>query len=463
MSYLKRLKKIFIGDPWIWGSILFLIIYPLPGVMHGMADINIHEKETIIQTEGEIPEAYYFTPEVSIEYNLTKHLAFIVVSLILMVFIANFVHKQLNLPSKRNVELFLKYTLIASWFALIGVMIFGTEINESKRWIFIFGISIQVSEISKVILVLLAAYTLHYNQGGGRRPDKRQYRTILILTIITCFLIFLEDFSMAALIFMTIFAIMFAGRVPSKYWRTLVLSGIAIATIGITLGHHIPFANKRAPTWQKRIYEMYHVNVRIDFSEDSKPDWIKEEKAPQLHTQEDGKQVLIKSNRDESDFRRNAIIEAGFWGVNPIEKTPQDEIKNITSDFILTLIILHRGYLGSLLIVIAYLIILIRTQRIIIGHSEMAFSVLLGVATSIAFTIQAFTHIGVNSFLFPSTGQPLPLVSVGGTAMLTQALLLGVLLAVSHQAHIDKKNKTNYEAAESSSIEGIAHSSNEQP
>lgn len=301
----------------------------------------------------------------------------------------------------------LKYTVfskIAQFgvFLLIPLLLFtllkGVSAGEASRWISIPGtqLTFQSSDIAKIILLIFVARTLTLKQG--QLDDfKSLFKFILLPVGFICLLIFPANFSTAALLFVNCLFLMFVGQVKLKFIAYILG---ACAGFGLLLGviiYQFPDLISRGATWKARIE---------NFSKgDSK-------------------------NNYQSDQAKIAIATGGIIGKGPGNSTQRAFLPQASSDFIYAIIIEEYGLFTGAGMLFLYMILLFRGIRIL-RDSEKTFGGLIAVGLSFSLVFQALINMAVAVNLFPVTGQPLPLVSMGGTSVWFTCISIGIILSVS--------------------------------
>jgi cell division protein FtsW len=140
----------------------------------------------------------------------------------------------------------------------------------------------------------------------------------------------------------------------------------------------------------------------------------------------------------QNEQAKIAIAKGGIFGAGPGNSVQRNFLPNPYADFIYAIIVEEYGFLGGFAIIFLYLLLLHRSIRILI-KTPNSFGALLAVGLTISLVVQAFLNMGVAVHLFPNTGLPLPLVSMGGTSTLFTCFALGVILSVS--AHSENENQ----------------------
>lgn len=333
----------------------------------------------------------------------------------------------------RYFKLMTPFLLLFSIVTLLWVLLAGTKIGDAGRWINLFGFTFQPSEIAKGSLVLAVAQILSIMQDeDGADPKAIKY--ILVLSIPIIFLIFLENFSTAALLSIVVYLMMFLGRVPMKQIGILTGIGLGVMILGLAFiwfaGHdkeelermekqqkiemvagvkkEKSFLDKvfhRADTWKSRL---------MKFADDK-------EVAPEDYDLDKDAQVA---------HANIAIASSNVLGKGPGNSEQRDFLAQAFSDFIFAIIIEEMGFVGSGLVVLLYIFLLFRAARIA-SRCEYNFPAFLVMGLGLLLVIQALFNMMVAVGLAPVTGQPLPLISKGGTSTIINCAYIGAMLSIS--------------------------------
>lgn len=300
-----------------------------------------------------------------------------------------------------------------SVFLLILTLIIGAKENDGARWLN-FGIKFQPSEIAKGALVLFVALILSFGQTE-KGADKRAMKIILFATCLTCALIVTENLSTAALLFATVFVMMFIGRVPTKQLGKIVgvclLGVVLLATIVTILPKEKLDESKllhRASTWVDRVKD--HTSDKETMSDT----------------------IFLRDHAQEARAKI-AIASSNMIGKMPGNSEQRDHLAQAYSDFIYAIIIEEMGVLGAVFVAFLYIILLFRAGRIA-SMCERNFPAYLTMGLAILLVIQAMVNMLVAVGLIPITGQPLPLISRGGTSTIINSVYFGMILSVSRYA-----------------------------
>lgn len=286
-----------------------------------------------------------------------------------------------------------RFALLLSIPLLLYTFIGGVTVNGAARWISLFGVSFQPSDFASLALIVNLASMLSKRQQNID-DIKESLIPILFWCGMICGLIALTNMSTAILLLITCMLLLFIGRVPTKYLAMLFFVGILFGALAFTFG-------VRGGTMVNRIKQWYSFT-------------IKGEGEPQFQS----KHGII------------AVATGGVMGKGPGNSDQRNILPNPFADFIFAIYIEEYGMIGAIILIGLYLLILHRGMKAAY-NSERAFGGLLSAGLCFDFVCQAFTNMGVVVGLGPVTGQPLPLISMGGTSMVFTGLAIGIVLSVS--------------------------------
>ena len=335
-------------------------------------------------------------------------------SVILMVgaFIVVLVH---NIPCKYFSVLpffLLPLSCILLVFVMGMGMITGDRVNGAARWMTFFGIQFQPSEIAKMAVIIVTAFILSkFQDEDGANPKAFKY--IMWITGIVFILIAPENGSTAALLAGVVFLMMLIGRVPWKQIGRLVgIVGVSLTLLVSVIVLIPPKAYQNIPgthrfaTWQSRIKGFFEDKGEIPAAK-------------------------FDIDKDAQVAHANiAIATSHIVGKMPGNSVQRDFLSQAFSDFIFAIVIEELGLLGGGFIVMLYLWLLIRAGRIA-KRSDKHFPAFLVMGIALLLVSQAMLNMMVAVGLFPVTGQPLPLISKGGTSTLINCAYIGMILSVS--------------------------------
>lgn len=350
-----------------------------------------------------------------------------------------------NIPYNRY-RLMIPFLTVFSAATLLWVLIAGAKIGDAGRWISIFGLTFQPSEIAKGTIVLLVSQILAMSQRDNG-ADETAFKAVLWVTIPTCVLIGLENLSTAVMLFCVVFMMMFFGLVPMKQLMKLASYIILIVAFVLAMimlvGHDISDEEKQLAkteqvdgTQEKNIIEkIFH---RVDTWKSRIISFWKPMPAPQDYDLDKNAQVA---------HANIAIVSSGILGKGPGNSIERDFLSQAFSDFIFAIIIEELGLLGAFAVTSLFVILLYRCGRIA-SRCEKRSPAFLVMGLGILLTSQAILNMMVAVGLVPVTGQPLPLVSKGGTSTIINCAYIGMILSISRYTnrrnalrHIEDRTK----------------------
>ena len=318
------------------------------------------------------------------------------------------------------------------------MLIGGESINGANRVISLAGITFQPSEIAKGTLVLYTAQILSATQREDG-ADRKAFMWIIIPLFFAAFLIGIENLSTAALLFAVIFLMMFIGRVPMSQMGRLV-GGLAIlGAIGLLL--IMTLGSVEDKTEETLTESVAATKTAADGDKSSiKGGGIFHRFATQRNRILkflDHKDVPPEEYDIEENFQVGhaniAIASSGLIGKGPGNSLERDYLPQAFSDFIYAIIIEEMGIIGAAVVAFLYIVLLYRAARIA-SRCENNFPAFLIMGLSLLLVIQATFNMMVAVGLAPVTGQPLPLISKGGTSTIINCVYIGVILSVSRSA-----------------------------
>jgi cell division protein FtsW len=386
---LKKALQYLEGDRAIW--ILSIL-------MLGFSLVTVYSfVPVLVKTEGGTPFKYLF-----------KHFVYVLIGLVMMYW----VHRT-NPVNLSKLARFLYFLSIA---LLIFTFFFGVSINNASRWIRIPVISLtfQTSDFAKLALVIFMARTM-VKKRELLDDWKKGFWPILWPVLLTCGLIAKDNFSTAMIIFAIAITLMFVGQVRIKMIAATMLAGIVALGLVVMVHKALPDLNilPRLETWENRIFNR-----------------VAEEKS-----------VLdnIQSINAELAIHNGGIIGEGVG---------KGKLKLYTAeayaDFFYASFVEEFGLIGGAALVFIYLILLFRVIRIGL-KAERLFETYVAVGIGLLLITQAAVNMLVCTGIFPVTGQNMPFLAMGGSALVMVCLSLGIILSISRE-QVKPVEKNNLEA-----------------
>ncbi len=405
-GYREWLQNNLKGDPAIWIIAFFLSIFGVVVVYSASSTLAFvyHDGDT--------------------GHFLRKHLSLVILSWLTMY--------AAHLVPVRHYGRAAKFFLWISVPLLIATFAYGKIMHpdETPRWIKLpFGFSFQPSDLAKISLVVSLAAMLAKRQNIPSQDYKPHvFWNMMIWIFVVCILIMFTNNSTAILLGATCFVMFYIGRVPRYYMSRFVATLIGVLLVGIFALVLMPdekkSSDKKANQEQTSITQksvLPKVFTRVGTLKGRIVRWWRGEVA------------------DQSRESYIAIANGGTTGIRPGGSHQRNYLKESANDFIFAIIIEEYGLLTAIAVVLAYVLLIVRGVRTV-ERTTHSFHGLLVAGLMLSIGLQAFTNMCVAVGLVPVTGQPLPLVSLGGTSLLFTALALGIVQSVNRAQNEEAKN-----------------------
>ena len=296
--------------------------------------------------------------------------------------------------------------------------LFSGKLNGAGRWIHLWGLTFQPSELTKMALVTYLAF-IFSSLRNGKEVSSTGNKFAAFGAIASLALIVTENLSTAGLIFLIVLGMAFFAQVRAKLLAIIFVIMVSVGAGGWILVHSIPEETlsewrasenpitHRVPTWVARITDKHEI-----------PD------NPKDYDITDNIQVT---------HARIAVATSHGIGKGPGKSRQRDYLPQAYSDFIYAIIIEETGILGGLVVMFLYLLFMWRC-RTIAERCKSLFPSYLVMGLSLMIVLQAMVNMAVAVGAMPVTGQPLPLISRGGSSILINCIFVGMILSVSRTA-----------------------------
>ena len=386
----NRKKEFFKGDKVLWAVIILISLFSI---------FPVYSASTNLQ---------YIVNTGTTTSHLVKHALFVISGLVIMKFVGAVKYEYIGKLSS--------ILLVITIFLLLVTMFTGQKIDgaSASRWLKIPGtpISFQPSTFAYLMLIIYICRYLTKKIDRERLPAENIL--YLFVPILLVFLLVGKDNgSTAVMILFVSLVVMIIGQFPIKY----ILGFFGVSAVLIALFMFVALntdliKNNRVHTWRSRIETFSNTN-KIDNIEDE----------------------TLKAKNYQVNQAKAAIVHGGFLGVGPGKSALKQSLPQSVSDFIFAIIVEEYGLIGAFVLIALYFIMM---MRIVIIASKMPafFGSLLVLSMGIMIFVQLAINIAVAVNIIPVTGQPLPLISYGGTSMLVTYLQLGIILNVSSRIQI---------------------------
>ena len=320
-------------------------------------------------------------------------------------------------------KLFCTVGMFISIFLLIAVLVIGQKTNDAGRWIQIGFIRFQPSEIAKLSLVGFSCFIL-----ASLRDEKGAsltgFKIVALAAFITIVLILTENASTAFIIAIVMFGICFYAQIRKQILiGALCLGAIGIGTV-FAVAYSIP--EKTLNEWQMSKGPLHRV-----------PTWV--HRITDNQERPENPRDFKPQENPQKAYAKVAIATSNVIGRGPGNSRQRDFIPQAFSDFIYAIIIEELGFVGAFVVLGLYLVLMYRSMRIA-RKCKALFPSYLVMGLALMIVVQAMMNMAVAVGAFPVTGQPLPLVSRGGTSLFITCTYIGMILSVSHTA----KRKPEY-------------------
>lgn len=311
---------------------------------------------------------------------------------------------------------------LAFWVSiplLAYTMFFGADLNDAQRVVNLFGVSFQSSDLAKIALIGYLARELTIRQDDIK-DFKNAFVPLMLPVLVVTGLIFPENFSTAAILFASCMVLLFVGRINFKYLMIFFMIALfAMSMYILIVLNDKDGDNGRVGTWERRIESFFRSDENLT-----------DEERAELENKEDFQEIQAKI----------AIAGGGLWGKMPGNSTQRNFLPHPYSDFIFAIIVEEYGLIGGAFVVLLYLILFFRAIKIT-TEIPQSFGGFLAFGLSFMLVMQAMINMGVAVGILPVTGQPLPLVSMGGTSLMFTGCAFGMILSVSKE--VKNKSKRN--------------------
>lgn len=412
----KALGNIFKGDKGIWMIFFFLCAVSI---------IEVYSASSMLSYKT----GNFWSP-------IIKHVGLLGLGWLFMVLIAN------HVPCKYFRALASPYYFFA--LSLCWLVLFVGKVNDGSRWLNLFGFSVQPSEFAKGALVLMVAKIIS-NMQTDTGIDKKALKYICYITLPIVFPIFTENLSTAVIICFVIYLLMIVGGIPGK--QILKFTGWMMLGIAIFVGIILLVGRDEDKIPQKPLTEMT-VEARKQYKEEAKQREADRSFFEKIFHRVDTWKSRITGFFDKKDIAADdyniidnsqeghskiAIAQSSAFGKGIGSSTEREFLPQAYSDFIYAIIIEEMGYVGGAIVALFYVFLLMRAGKIA-RRCENTFPALLAIGLALMLVTQALFNMFVAVGLMPVTGQPLPLISKGGTSNVVNCIYLGILLSISRTA-----------------------------
>ncbi len=313
-----------------------------------------------------------------------------------------------------------------SFIFLICLLLgFGVEQAGAARFFRIFGVQFQPSELAKLSLIVVTADQIERFQDAEKQEKNYRWFALVFLTI--CGLIFLENLSTAALIFVVIMTIMAIGEVRLKRIFSTIAVVFSIVAVILIVAWTIP----------ERTYREYE-DVKVLKIFERAYTWVARIENFVLDDDTTENKFKITNENYQENHAQIAIARGGFIPSGPGTSVECNYLPEAFSDFIFAIIVEELGAIVGIAVIILYLVLLYRAGNVA-QQCDSLFAAILVIGVTLTIVLQALFHICVSVRIVPVTGQPLPLISNGGTSIIVNCIYFGLIILVTRYIQQQKK------------------------
>lgn len=418
------------GDPWIWGIFIMLIV------------ISIVENYSASSRE---------IADKGVLYPMIKHSGFLIVGAAITFIIAK---RDYNKP------LFLAIIIpglsILTVASLVYVSLFGKVINGAQRAIYLMGFTFQPAECAKLSIVTLLAYLLAvYQKDKGLTTKGLMWACGAVA--LYCGLMIRSGLTNCAILLAICVTMLLIGGAQLKKIALVASVSVVLGGCGMLI--------KSAGDKNDQVIQSAETEVGVSPTSEGITTDEDNDKAAALavapgeEEKKDPKKVdrwamrvkrvkdwwnndslvywAVTSENQQEVFSRMAQAHGGITGVGLGQSRECARLPLAFSDYIFSIIVEEIGFVGGFFLMVLYLSLLGRAF-IIVRKCSRALPSLLIIGLASFITYQALVHMAINTGVFPVSGQPLPLISSGGTAILVMSAAFGIMLSVSRTIAVNK-------------------------
>lgn len=382
LTYLK-------GDRVIWIISLLMLAFSLVSV-YSFVPI-------LVKIEGGTPFKYLF-----------KHFTYVLIGLGAMYWIHKRDPKYLSRLSK-----FGFYLAIA---LLLFTFFFGVRVNDAGRWVRIpfVGLTFQSSDFAKLALIVYVSRLL-VKKKDLMNDWREGFIPLIAPIIIICALIVKDNFSTAALVFAISLALLFIGRVPILKIASLIGGGAALFVFIVLIQKAAPDLRilPRLETWENRMFNKAHDDENL----------IENAQA---------------QNSLDAIYNGRMSFNNLLGGQGIGDGQLKEYLPEAYADFYYASYVEEMGPISAGVMILLYLILLYRIMRVGLNSDDL-FEIFVCIGIGILILSQAAVNMLVCTGMFPVTGQNMPLLAMGGSAMIMTCISIGIVQSIARRQELAAK------------------------
>ena len=419
------------GDPWIWGIYIMLIVISLV--------------ETYSAASREVVKMGVYMP-------ILKHILFLMIGggLLLATY-------RIPYTNKKYLIFYTVGLTAISILLLIYVLFFGENYNNAQRSFRVLGISVQPFEIAKLAVVLCLSLVLSRTQKGNGVSNNGVIVCVLLIAVYGL-LTYVNGMTNFLLLTSISLVMMVVGGITFKRIAILL---VAFGLVGGAIYMIKSSNDDKDENLQKSRSQTEQV-----MQEGETGDLVAEQASKKGKKKVDRSNVrkkrienwlnndslwtrpIIPNENDQEMFAYMAQAHGGVTGVFFGNSRETSRLPLASSDYVFSIIVEDTGLIGGVIVLTLFLALLLRAAMIA-RRCRRTLPTLMVIGLASMITLQALFHIAINTGVFPVSGQPLPLISQGGSAIVVTSYAFALLLSISRTVAglTDKENATKEEMA----------------
>ena len=422
------------GDPWIWGIYIMLLIISIV--------------ESYSASSREVAAQGIYMP-------IIKQCIFLSVGVLCVVFL-----QRIDYNKPKFLYAMIPGLAVITVMSLVYVMFFGEIINGARRAMTLVPglITLQPAELAKLSIVTILSYIFAKSQKNQDISTRGMAAAALAVGIYGALMIRSGLTNTLLLVAISGSMLLIGGAQFKKIGILMVVFGIMFGFFFIIKHNN----DKKEETFKATQQEMqivvpangeqYNEAMVHDGSSDVARTGTWKNRLREWWYSDSLVYRDITAKNQQEMFSRMAQAHGGLFGVGIGKSRECSRLPLAFSDYIYSIIVEETGFIGGVFVLLLYLSLLGRAAMIV-RRSKRVLPSLLVIGMASFITFQALFHMAINVGVFPVSGQPLPLISKGGTSIIVISVAFGVMLSVSRTIanYGNKKNK----AEETSEIEGL--------
>lgn len=419
------------GDPWIWGIYIMLIVISLV--------------ETYSAASREVVKMGVYMP-------ILKHILFLMIGggLLLATY-------RIPYTNKKYLIFYTVGLTAISILLLIYVLFFGENYNNAQRSFRVLGISVQPFEIAKLAVVLCLSLVLSRTQKGNGVSNNGVIVCVLLIAVYGL-LTYVNGMTNFLLLTSISLVMMVVGGITFKRIAILL---VAFGLVGGAIYMIKSSNDDKDENLQKSRSQTEQVMQEGETGELIAEQASKKGKKKVDRSNVRKKRIenwlnndslwtrpIIPNENDQEMFAYMAQAHGGVTGVFFGNSRETSRLPLASSDYVFSIIVEDTGLIGGVIVLTLFLALLLRAAMIA-RRCRRTLPTLMVIGLASMITLQALFHIAINTGVFPVSGQPLPLISKGGSAIVVTSYAFALLLSISRTVAglTDKENATKEEMA----------------